>query len=167
MVYNGRGAHCNEVQQTDNTGPEWAYPHPYDSSIDKGRFLDSSGSKYRESAERWNLNELVKLWEETEGEETWPWVWCLRNPVGPHHIFIGVSKDSLGLARMICEKDVNNNLTVIVNSIKEIEEFAPVSEFHKCRCGVIECPVQQTDTEHRMVMLKDERIICFDHAYIS
>ena len=151
----------------EETEPEWAYPHPYDSSIDKKRFLDSTDSKYKEHGERWNLLELVKLWEETDGEETWPWVWCLRNPVGPHHLFIGVSENTLELARKICDSDRNNNLTIIVNSIEEIEKYAPVRDFYNCRCGVIECPVQQADTENKMLMLKDERIICFDHAYIS
>jgi hypothetical protein len=59
--------------------PDWAYPHPYDYSIEKERFLDSSGEKTEDT---YNLKELVALWEETDGEETWPWVWCLRNPVG-------------------------------------------------------------------------------------
>jgi hypothetical protein len=153
--------------KTEEKGPEWAFPHPYDSSVEKNRFLDSSGTKYRESVDQWKLNELVKLWEETDGEETWPWVWCLRNPVGPHHVFIGISKQSLELASKICNEDRNNNLTIVVKSLADIEAFAPVSEFYKCRCGVIECQVEQTDVEHRMIMLKDERIICFDHAYIS
>lgn len=160
---------CSPIDQPiqNDDEPEWAYPHPYDSSIEKSRFLDSSGTKYRESVDQWKLNELVKLWEETEGEETWPWIWCLRNPVGPHHVFVGVSQQTLGLASKICGEDRNNNLTIVVKSLADIEAFAPVGEFYKCRCGVIECPVQQTDVENKMIMLKDERIICFDHAYIS
>lgn len=151
----------------ENFVAEWAYPHPYDESVEKSRFLDSSGTKYRDKVDQWKLHELVKLWEETDGEETWPWVWCLWNPVGPHHVFVGINDQSLQLASQIANANRNNNLTIVVTSIAEIEKFAPVSEFHKCRCGVIECPVQQTDVEHKILMLKDERIICYDHAYLS
>lgn len=47
--------------------PDWAYPSPYDAAIDKQRFLDISHSKYKKS-DQWNLVELVKLWEDTDGE---------------------------------------------------------------------------------------------------
>ena len=82
-------------------------------------------------------------------------------------MFVGINEHSLQLASQIANADRNNNLTIIVTSLAEIEAFAPVSEFYKCRCGVIECAVQQTDVEHKILMLKDERIICYDRAYLS
>jgi len=155
------------LDDNESKEPNWAYPHPYDFSIEKERFLDSSGEKYRKVEDTYNLKELVALWEETDGEETWPWVWCLRNPVGPHHLFIGVSKNTLELMSKVAKESVNNNLTIIVNSIDEIEKFGPIQDYFDCRCGVIEVPVKQTDIKNKIIMLRDERIICFDHAYIS
>jgi hypothetical protein len=46
--------------------------------------------------------------------------------IGPHHLFIGVSKDTLELMSKVAKESVNNNLTIIVNSVDEIEKFGPI-----------------------------------------
>jgi hypothetical protein len=144
---------------------QWAHPHPYDTAVPKERFVDVE--RYRHNKELWDLKGLVDLWVERDGQESWPWVWCWHNPVGPHHVFIGVSPHTLELTRKISNEHRNNNLTIIVNSMKDFEGYGKVEDYYKNRCAVIESPVAQMDTKDKVLMLEDERIICFDRAYIA
>ena len=116
----------------------------------------------------WDLKGLVDEWlESTDEAESWPWLWCQPNPNGPHHLFIGASRDVLVRAQEIMKKDARCNITCIVNSSAELEQFAPLSSYYKAGCAVIEVPVRQFDVRNKILMLEDERILCFDHAYVA
>lgn len=156
---------CDQKAVKENNSPiEWAYPHPYDNNIDQKRFLDVS--KYKYSAELWDLPSLVTLWE-NDTNESWPWVWCWKNQNGPHTVFIGVNEETLKLVERVCAIDNRQNLTLIVNDVTDIEKHASIHEFYKNRCAVIAGSVRQIDVNSKVLMLYDERIICFDAAYIS
>ena len=70
-------------------GVEWAWPSPYHAGVDSGaRFRQER--RFRRRREEWDLTALLEVWTESDGEETWPWVWTWRNENGPHHVFVGI-----------------------------------------------------------------------------
>ena len=88
--------------------------------------------------------------------------------MGPHHVFLGVSPQTLAQARAIAEADVNNNLTLVVGSLSELAtQGVTPEELYAQRCAVIEGTMEQMDAENKILMLADERIICFTFAYLS
>ena len=99
----------------------------------------------------WDLQGLVSLWESST-DESWPWVWCSHNPLGPHHVFVGVSNQTLELTKLICESNVRNNLTVVISSIDELDKHKiSAKELYKNRCAIIEVPVSQVDAQNTYV----------------
>lgn len=166
-------AHCESKNESSESKakvkeePEWAYPSPYDNDQPVDRFVDIS--QYIHHKQEFDLANLVKLWEKQTGEESWPWVWTWHNSVGPHHVFIGLSEDTLRQLRYLAKEKVNNNMTLVVKSVKDIDDFPDVDikEIWAARCAVIESDVRQLDTQSKMLMLEDERIICYDKAYLS
>ncbi len=154
----------NEMHQSN--GVEWAYPSPYD-PVPPDRFINVSHLTKQVAV--WDLKGLMNVWENSSGEESWPWVWCWHNPVGPHHVFIQVSKDTLHQTSRICRESERNNLTVVVRSMNDLKSFDLTPEMlYKNRCAIIEgVSMQQIDTENKIMMLNDERIIAYDHAYFS
>jgi hypothetical protein len=142
---------------------EWAYPSPYDTGVEVDRFSDTSHFLCNKPI--WDLKGLVDDWLETE-HESWPWIWTQPNPTGPHHCFIGASSSVLPRAREIMKADPSCNITCIC-ATSDLEEFAPIESYYQAGCAVIEIPVRQFDTTNRILLLDDERIVCFDHAYVS
>jgi len=147
-----------------NDQPEWAYPHPYDPTTASDRFVNVDA--FKKQTYEWDLAKLLHLWETSDGE-SWPWVWCRHNPNGPHHVFLGISANTLDETAAISKANVRNNLTVIVHSMEDIEKYTTAEQLYMNRCAIIAVPLQQIDTEHKIMMLRDERIICYDFAYLS
>jgi hypothetical protein len=141
----------------------WAYPSPYDKGQEPGRFVDVKNFQHTQTV--WNLKGLVDKWIRSDGEESWPWVWTQPNPSGPHHVFVGASASVLPSCKEIM-KNTANNITCVA-SVSDLEQFAPIEKYYEAGCAVIEIPVQQVDVTHKIMMLEDERIVCFDHAYIQ
>ena len=155
----------SEMQQSQRE-VQWAYPSPYD-SVPSDRFTDVS--HLRKQVAIWDLKELINIWEKNSAEESWPWVWCWHNPVGPHHVFIQVSKDTLNQTMRISRENERNNITVVVKSIDDLKACDLTPEMlYKNRCAIIEgVAIQQFDAKNKIIMLNDERIIAYDYAYFS
>ena len=138
---------------------KWAYPSPYDE--EERRFVDANA--YRSKQYVWDLNGLLKRWQASEEEETWPWVWTQRNPNGPHFVFVGVDSRTLNACEAACEASENHNLTLVVRSLEDLEEkgYDP-ADFYAHRCAIIESRPSQIDFDHKILMLEDERIMCYD-----
>ena len=51
---------------------------------------------------------------------------------------------------------------------KELEEFGyNVSDFHSKRCAIHISKPDQIDFQNKILMLEDERVICYDRLYIT
>mmetsp|Transcript_5176 Transcript_5176/g.12534 ORF Transcript_5176/g.12534 Transcript_5176/m.12534 type:complete len:199 (-) Transcript_5176:40-636(-) len=140
--------------------PQWAYPSPYDAGEGQpsARFLDRD--HFARSVRQWNLSALLRAWEASDSDETWPWVWTWRNKNGPHYVFVGVAEMTLDLARELASRSERNNLTVVVGSIQGLGPGL-LGDLHAARCAVIESQPEQIDFQEKILMLKDERIICY------
>lgn len=159
FVYASSNLEESQVQAID-----WAYPHPY-SKDSKDRFVDAE--KYLLKRTVWDLKQIVDRWNQADDEETWPWVWCWHNPNGPHHIFIGVDETTISKAKNIA-KNPQNNLTLVIQSEEELEPFGyNVSDFHNERFAVHLSKPKQMDFDNKILMLEDERILCYDRLYIT
>jgi hypothetical protein len=146
--------------------PVWAYPSPYDAEgAAPGRFADTSSLTSAKHV--WDLPKLVDIWRNTK-EEAWPWVWCDRNPVGPHHVFINVSEQTLALVAAISLADVRNNVTVVVSCEADLASAGITEQqLNAHRSAVIFVPLEQLDADNKILMLADERIIVYDFAYLA
>ena len=112
-------------------------------------------------------NDLKKLVKEFEnGKEVWPWVWTWRNANGPHHVFVGVNSDTIYEIERLARDDVRNNITLI-ESEAELLQLRPMKFYEKCQCGMIDEQVRLMDVRAKIMMLEDERIICFDRCTIA
>lgn len=141
---------------------QWAYPSPYEEGEEtERRFVDAK--KYRRTREMWDLLGLLKRWQSSEEEETWPWVWTQRNPNGPHFVFVGVDAYTLRACEVACESSETHNLTLVVRSLSDLDEagYSP-TDFYAQRCAIIESCPSQIDFHHKILMLEDERIVCYD-----
>ena len=110
-----------------------------------------------------DLRGLVR--EFMNGKEVWPWVWTWRNQNGPHHVFVGVNEDTIFEIERLA-RDARNNITLIENEAK-LFQLRPMQFYSKCQCGVIDERVQLMDVRAKIMMLEDERIICFDRCTIA
>jgi hypothetical protein len=162
-------------------GVEWAWPSPYHAGVDSGaRFRQAR--RFRRRREEWDLAALLAVWTENDGEETWPWVWTWRNENGPHHVFVGVDGQTLDRCRRVAAASPQNNLTLILPPEHPLllpaadvhrreggdkggkcggEGSVQLADFYACRCAVVESRPAQIDFAEKVLMLEDERIICY------
>jgi hypothetical protein len=145
---------------------QWAHPSPYDVDVPAARFSDVS-DLWRTRLE-WDLPELMARWQAAGSAESWPWVWCQRNPTGPHHVFVGVGVGTLDQIRAVAAASPANNITIVLSDSGDLSR-AGVSEaqLHALGCAVIYEPIAQIDVASKLLMLRDERIIAFDCAYLG
>ena len=70
--------------------------------------------------------------------------------------------------KRVAEASPQNNLTCIVKDRKEFSDvdFGP-SDIYACRCALVESQPSQIDFKEKILMLEDERIICYDTLTIS
>ena len=106
-----------------------------------------------------------RYWQTLDEEECWPWVWCQPNPNGPHHVFVGVDETLLERCRAVMAASPRNNITVIVRDEASLRQHAPLEHYFQAGAAVIEGEVAQFDAPDRVLMMADERIICFDKCY--
>ena len=60
----------------------------------------------------------------------------------------------------------NNNVLVIASE-RECSRVATAEQLASWQCGVIDGKIKLLDVENKMLMLADERIICFDRLIIA
>lgn len=150
--------------------PQWAHPSPYDpelpaSSSGAARFADTR--HLRTLRAQWDLPQLMAAWQAAGDGETWPWVWCQRNPTGPHHVFVGFGEGSLAQVRAVSAASAANNITVVLRGDELARCGVSEAELHALRCAIIYEAVAQIDVESRLLMLRDERVVAFDSAYLA
>ena len=118
---------------------------------------------YVHKTKRGDLKMLVN--EFAKGKNVWPWVWTHRNENGPHFVFVGSNKDSDEKIKMLAKQSPQNNLLVVATTKDSLSK--PLSFYYENRCGVIEnVEVELIDSTEKILMLDDERIICFDELNI-
>lgn len=144
---------------------EWAYPHPYETDAEPERFVKPV--YFRKVKKEWDLIGILRHWQQSE-DETWPWVWCQPNPNGPHAVFIGIDKSTLCTCESLSAASPQQNLTLVVEDFNEIREAGlEASEFYRNRCAIIKSKPKQIDLQHRILMLEDERIVCYDSLHFA
>ena len=147
--------------------PQWAHPSPYDAAVPVERFADNY--HLRTTRAQWDLPRLVAQWRASDSEETWPWVWCAHNATGPHHVFVGFGAGTLEQIRTVSAADAANNITVVLQGDDDELARLGVSEtqLHELRCAVIRERVEQIDAASKLLMLRDERVVAYDSAYLA
>jgi hypothetical protein len=138
---------------------EWAYPSPYDED-QKSRFLPTDS--FRKTSTIWNLKRLLDTWEHEDGEETWPWVWAWHNKNQTQAVFVGVDKETLNECQRFAEESPQHNLTLVASPNEICGQGLTPEDFYMHRCAIIDSPPKQIDMENRILMLEDERLICYD-----
>ena len=153
-------------------GVEWAYPSPYHAGVDRHRFRQEG--RFTRLRREWDLAALLSVWTESDGEETWPWVWTWRNENGPHHVFVGVDAQTLDQCRRVAAASPQNNLTLVLPRGHPLllaeragsheggdKHGVSLADFYACRCAVVESRPAQIDFAEKVLMLEDERMICY------
>ena len=144
---------------------KWAFPHPYGNDTDTNRFVDAKQFRLKKTV--WNLKGIVDRWSSEDDDETWPWVWCVHNENGPNHVFIGVDESTLLRGKALA-KNAQNNLTLVIKDIQDLEKYGyTVSDFYHQRFAVHISNPKEMDFQNKILMLEDERIVCYDRLYIS
>ena len=80
---------------------------------------------------------------------------------------MGVDETTISKAQNIA-KNPQNNLTLVIQSEQELEPFGyNLSDFHNERFAVHLSKPKQMDFDNKILMLEDERILCYDRLYIT
>ena len=115
-------------------------------------------------------SDLVKLFRQyQDGLNVWPWIWTQHNDNGPHHVFVGtLSNEHLDQIIDLKRKVPNLNVLVITDTQSVEGLRGGISSLYELECGVVlDTKVKLTDYDNKMIMLEDERIICFTKLYVS
>jgi hypothetical protein len=69
---------------------------------------------------------------------------------------------------MLYRESPANNITVVVPRASDLEQFAPLQSYYDAGCAVIEgVYVTQHDAQDKVLLLSDERIVCYDEAIFA
>ena len=103
--------------------------------------------------------------------EVWPWIWTHPNTNnGPHHVFVGISEDSLDEIQRLRNESERNNILVIASDekLKEVATKRNDPEiYERCQCGlVVDSKLELLNHEAKILMLDDERVIAFDRLIL-
>ena len=144
---------------------EWAYPSPYDLDDNEenkpsNRFLPTDS--FRKTTITWNLKRLLDTWDQEDGEETWPWVWTWHNEHGTHAVFVGVDNHTLQECQRFAEESPQHNLTLVASTDEISSQGLTADDFYAHRCAIIDSSPKQIDMQHQILMLEDERLVCYD-----
>ncbi|GFH56256.1 hypothetical protein CTEN210_12732 [Chaetoceros tenuissimus] len=102
--------------------------------------------------------------------EVWPWIWVHLNHDGPHHVFVGISEDSLDEIQRLRNESERNNILIIApeEKLKEVAMKRNDPEiYERCQCGlVMDSKLELLNHEAKILMLDDERVIAFDRLIL-
>ena len=149
---------CDNGSQNPNDdvdNDEWTFPNRSDYDM----YIDNPTS-----------SDLIKLYKAHQnGNEVWPWIWTQTNTNGPHHVFVGpISIEDLKQIKKL--KDTIPNCNLLVITTNESLQSLPEGEesLYQYECGlVIDTPVTLLDSENKILMLEDERVINYTKLYRS
>ena len=119
---------------------------------------------YMEQPTREDLPRLVQAWH--QGFEVWPWVWTQWNEYGPHVVFVGKLNEAvLGEIATLRQNHPHNSNILVVTTPDQLQGL-PDDALHMC--GIVtDATVALLNAEARILMLSDERIVCFDRLVVS
>ena len=113
----------------------------------------------------WNLKGIVDRWS-SEDDDEMALGWCVHNENGPNR-FLLESTSPLCYEQSTSEK-CTNNLTLVIKDIQDLEKYGyTVSDFYHQRFVVHISNPKEMDFQNKILMLEDERIVCYDRLYIS
>jgi len=150
---------CDSGSQNQNDddvdNDEWKFPNRSDFDM----YIDNP-----------TRDDLIKLYTAHQrGKEVWPWIWTQPNTNGPHHVFVGpISIEHLKQIKALKDTIPNCNLLVITTeeSLKSLPEGE--ESLYQYECGlVIDTPVKLLDSENKILMLEDERVVNYTKLYRS
>jgi hypothetical protein len=120
---------------------------------------------YLTSVKKADLKFLFRAFQ--EGLDVWPWIWTQPNESGPHHVFVGeIGEGQLEEIKKLKESVPNINILVISDS--ESVQKLGIVRLYELECGIVlDTQIELADLENRMIMLEDERIICFTRLYVN
>jgi hypothetical protein len=115
-------------------------------------------------------------------KNVWPWIWTWHNINGPHYIFVGTNTAMNNRIVQLANDSPRNNIIVITNNNDNNNDNSSsagssgstkhvltkdVSFYYTNRCGIIEnVTIQEIDVVNKIILLSDERILCFTELYI-
>jgi hypothetical protein len=111
-------------------------------------------------------------------KNVWPWIWTWHNPNGPHYIFVGTNTAMNNRIVELANDSPRNNIIVITNNNENDGSSTgssssnhvltkDISFYYTNRCGIIDnVTIQEIDIINKIILLSDERILCFTELYI-
>ena len=116
-----------------------------------------------------DLPYLLNQFDE-HGKEVWPWIWTHPNDAGPHYVFIGVNVDTVEQIRKLRSKSISYNILVIASEesmIQAANEAGDPNVYEETHCGIVnDATLELLNSEAKILMLSDERVISFDSLTI-
>jgi hypothetical protein len=129
-------------------------------------------------------DDLLPLLNEytVNNKNVWPWIWTWHNINGPHYIFVGTNTAMNNRIVQLANDSPQNNIIVITNNNDNNNDddnsntggssskhvlTKDISFYYTNRCGIIEnVTIQEIDVINKIILLSDERILCFTELYI-
>ena len=112
-------------------------------------------------------------------KNVWPWIWTWHNINGPHYIFVGTNPAINKRIEELASSSPQNNIIVITNNNNYDNNSSSsrggnkhvltkdASYYYTNRCGIIEnVTIREIDVTNKIILLSDERILCFTELYI-
>ena len=119
-------------------------------------------------------------------KNVWPWIWTWHNINGPHYVFVGTNPAINKRIEELASSSPRNNIIVITNnnSNNHADDNSSSSSssstggnkhaltkdasyYYTNRCGIIEnVTIREIDVTNKIILLSDERILCFTELYI-
>lgn len=113
-------------------------------------------------------------------KNVWPWIWTWHNINGPHYVFVGTNPAINKRIEELASSSPRNNIIVITNSNNDDDDNSSsstggnkhaltkdASYYYTNRCGIIEnVTIREIDVTNKIILLSDERILCFTELYI-
>ena len=79
-----------------------------------------------------------------------------------HFVFIGVDKFTLPACEAACSASEKHNLTLVVRSLSDLEKVGYDPADFYAQHKALSTRLSQIDFDDKILMLEDERIICYD-----
>lgn len=142
----------------------FSYCESNEDKLDRQGFDRESFDIYLTHPTKKDLSYLLEEFE--KGKEVWPWIWTWRNQNGPHHVFVGTSPEVDKKIEELAKASPRNNLLVLTDD-KSRRLTQDPSFYYKHRCGLVEhVTIEAIDSEDKIILLSDERVLCFDTLHI-
>lgn len=102
------------------------------------------------------------------GKEVWPWIWTQPNVDGPHDVYVlpEHAMDESSSLTAIQTFRINNPGRNVMLVIPDPAVLDSVPKELLDHCGVVQSNIALLNHRHKILMLEDERVVCFDRLTI-